>query len=250
MEDAHVIQIPFCGDPNAGFFAIYDGHGGREAADIASSELHKFLAAELLSGKNSSVEQCFVKAYESMDLRLKFDAVYMGATAVTCLIRAEAGRPKLYAANAGDARAVLCRGGKAVRLTYDHKASDAAEQARVQECGGFVSMNRVQGVLAVSRSLGDHAMKQSVISKPHFWEDELTEEDTFAIVACDGLWDVCSDQVGVHLMAAKLNLAFHTIQPPQEAVELVQGETDAQAMAQVCLLFIFASRSRRCRFGG
>ena len=183
------------GDPDTGFFAIYDGHGGKEAADIASSELHKFLEAELLSGKNSSVEECFIKAYESMDLRLKFDAVYMGATAVTCLIRAESGRKKLYVANAGDARAVLCRGGKAERLTYDHKASDAAEQARVQECGGFVSMNRVQGVLAVSRSLGDHAMKQSVISKPHFWEDELVETDTFAIVACDGLWDVCTDQV-------------------------------------------------------
>jgi protein phosphatase PTC1 len=183
------------GDPDSGFFAIYDGHGGKEAADIASAELHKFLEAELLSGKNSSVEECFIKAYESMDLRLKFDAVYMGATAVTCLIRAESGRKKLYVANAGDARAVLCRGGKAERLTYDHKASDAAEQARVQECGGFVSMNRVQGVLAVSRSLGDHAMKQSVISKPHFWQDELLETDTFAIVACDGLWDVCTDQV-------------------------------------------------------
>lgn len=211
MEDAHVIQIPFMGDPDTGFFAIYDGHGGKEAADIASAELHKFLEAELLSGKNSSVEECFIKAYESMDLRLKFDAVYMGATAVTCLIRGESGRKKLYVANAGDARAVLCRGGKAERLTYDHKASDAAEQARVQECGGFVSMNRVQGVLAVSRSLGDHAMKQSVISKPHFWEDELLETDTFAIVACDGLWDVCTDQ---------------------EAVEFVQGDTDAQAMAQ------------------
>jgi serine/threonine protein phosphatase PrpC len=194
-----VIQIPFMGDPNAGFFAIYDGHGGKEAADIASAELHKFLEAELLSGKNSTVEECFVKAYESTDLRLKFDAVYMGATAVTLLVRAEAGknRPRLFAANAGDARAVLCRGGTALRLTYDHKASDAAEQARVQDGGGFVSMNRVQGVLAVSRSLGDHAMKQSVISRPHFWEDQLGEADMFVIAACDGLWDVCSDQVFV-----------------------------------------------------
>ncbi|EKX54962.1 hypothetical protein GUITHDRAFT_91497 [Guillardia theta CCMP2712] len=212
MEDTHVIQVPFMGDESAGFFAVYDGHGGKEAADIASAELHKFLEKELAPGKNGSVKASFMSAYEQMDDRLKFDALYMGATAVTCLIREEAnGTRKLYAANAGDARAVLCRDGKAVRLTKDHKASDQEEQDRVTASGGWVSMNRVHGVLAVSRALGDHAMKQSVISEPHFWEDDLTDGDTFVIIACDGLWDVCSDQ---------------------ESVDLVKDEPDAQAMSQ------------------
>jgi len=210
MEDSHVIQAPFMGDPSAGFFAVYDGHGGKEAADMASCELHRFLEMELEPGKNGSVRESFVKAYERMDDRLKLDALYMGATAVTCLIRSEDGTRRLYAANAGDARAVLCRDGKAIRLTKDHKASDEEEQKRVQESGGWVSMNRVHGVLAVSRALGDHAMKQSVISEPHFWEDELTDEDTFLIIACDGLWDVCSDQ---------------------DSVDLVKDIQDAQAMS-------------------
>ena len=95
---------------------------------------------------------------------------------MTCLVRMEGQVRKLYAANAGDARAVLCRNGAAVRITRDHKASDQAEQERVQQSGGWVSMNRVHGVLAVSRALGDHAMKQSVISEPNFWEGELTGE--------------------------------------------------------------------------
>mmetsp|Transcript_29581 Transcript_29581/g.59743 ORF Transcript_29581/g.59743 Transcript_29581/m.59743 type:complete len:262 (+) Transcript_29581:120-905(+) len=210
MEDSHVIQAPFMQDPTAGFFAVYDGHGGKEAADMASCELHKFLELELASGRNPSVRQSFVNAYQRMDDRLKFEALYMGATAVTCLIRTEGERRRLYAANAGDARAVLCRGGEAVRLTKDHKASDQAEQERVQASGGWVSMNRVHGVLAVSRALGDHAMKQSVISEPHFWEDDLSPADTFLIIACDGLWDVCSDQ---------------------DSVDLVKELPDAQAMA-------------------
>jgi len=210
MEDSHVIQAPFMEDPSAGFFAVYDGHGGKEAADAASSDLHMFLREELEPGKNESVKECFLKAYERMDDRLKFDCLYMGATAVTCLIRTEEGQRRLYAANAGDARAVLCRQGQAVRLTRDHKASDQAEQERVQASGGWVSMNRVHGVLAVSRALGDHAMKQSVISEPHFWEDEIGEEDAFIIIACDGLWDVCSDQ---------------------DSVDLVRDLPDAQAMA-------------------
>jgi protein phosphatase PTC1 len=210
FQDTHVIYVPFLGDPNSGFFAIYDGHGGKEAADIVSSELHTILEEEMRSGQNPTVQESFRKAYERMDSRLKFDALYMGATAVTCLIRITEGRKFLYVANAGDARAVLCRGGQALRVTYDHKASDAAEQERVQACGGWVSMNRVHGVLAVSRALGDHAMKQCVSCEPHFWEGELTDADSFVIIACDGLWDVCSDQ---------------------EAVDLVRAEPDAQIMS-------------------
>ena len=145
-----------------------------------------------------------------MDARLKLDALYMGATAVTCLIRPEDGARNLYVANAGDARAVLCRDGKAERLTYDHKASDRSEQERVQACGGWISMNRVHGVLAVSRALGDHAMKQSVISQPHFWKGQLSDGD-LVIIACDGLWDVISDQ---------------------EAVDLIHSEIDPQIMSQ------------------
>lgn len=54
-------------------------------------------------------------------------------------------RRVLYAANAGDARAVLNRGGDALRLTYDHKGSDAQESKRITDAGGFVMNNRVNG---------------------------------------------------------------------------------------------------------
>lgn len=54
-------------------------------------------------------------------------------------------RRVLYTANVGDARAVLCRGGKAVRLTYDHKGSDVQEAKRITDAGGFVMNNRVNG---------------------------------------------------------------------------------------------------------
>lgn len=54
-------------------------------------------------------------------------------------------RRMLYTANVGDARAVLCRAGKAVRLTYDHKGSDSQEAKRITDAGGFVMNNRVNG---------------------------------------------------------------------------------------------------------
>jgi protein phosphatase PTC1 len=96
-------------------------------------------------------------------------------------------RRVLYCANAGDARGVLCRSGKAVRLTYDHKGSDKQEAKRITDAGGFVMSGRVNGVLAVTRSLGDSSMKEFVVGAPYTTETELCNEDEFLILACDGV---------------------------------------------------------------
>lgn len=122
-------------------------------------------------------------------------------------------RRVLYTANVGDARAVLCRGGKAVRLTYDHKGSDAQEAKRITDAGGFVMNNRVNGVLAVTRSLGDSSMKEFVVGSPYTTETTLDEDDEFLIVACDGLWDVTEDQDAVDLIRSTVD--------PQKASKLL-----------------------------
>ena len=79
------------------------------------------------------------------------------------------------------------RGGKAVRLTYDHKGSDAQEAKRITDAGGFVMNNRVNGVLAVTRSLGDSSMKEFVVGSPYTTETTLGDDDQFLIIACDGV---------------------------------------------------------------
>ncbi|KAE8225873.1 hypothetical protein CF319_g1449 [Tilletia indica] len=123
-------------------------------------------------------------------------------------------RRVLYTGNVGDARAVLCRAGEAVRLTYDHKGSDPQETERIQGAGGYVMNNRVNGVLAVTRSLGDSSMKDFVLGAPYTTETTLEADDTFLIVACDGLWDVAEDQ---------------------EAVDLIKDVTDPQEASEVLL---------------
>ena len=96
-------------------------------------------------------------------------------------------RRVLYVANAGDARGVLCRKGRALRLTYDHKGTDKQEAKRIMDSGGFVMSGRVNGVLAVTRSLGDSSMKEFVVGAPYTTETELTEDDELLILACDGV---------------------------------------------------------------
>ncbi|KAH8848134.1 hypothetical protein MCOR27_010769 [Pyricularia oryzae] len=104
----------------------------------------------------------------------------------------------LYTANVGDARIILCRSGKALRLSYDHKGSDENEGRRITNAGGLILNNRVNGVLAVTRALGDTYMKELVTGHPYTTETVIQPElDEFLIIACDGLWDVCDDQEAV-----------------------------------------------------
>ncbi|KAG5947562.1 hypothetical protein E4U53_006410 [Claviceps sorghi] len=107
----------------------------------------------------------------------------------------------LYTANVGDARIILCRGGKALRLSYDHKGSDENEGKRIANAGGLILNNRVNGVLAVTRALGDVYVKDLVTGHPYTTETVIQYDlDEFIIIACDGLWDVCSDQDAVDLV--------------------------------------------------
>lgn len=94
----------------------------------------------------------------------------------------------LYTANVGDARIVLCRNGKALRLSYDHKGMDENEGRRISKAGGLILNNRVNGVLAVTRALGDSYLKDLVTGHPYTTETVIQPDgDEFLILACDGV---------------------------------------------------------------
>lgn len=66
----------------------------------------------------------------------------------------------VYCSNSGDSRAVLAtKAGKCIEMSYDHKPENEGELARVKAAGGFVEDGRVQGVIAVSRAIGDWEYK-------------------------------------------------------------------------------------------
>lgn len=60
--------------------------------------------------------------------------------------------------------------------------------------------NRVNGVLAVTRSLGDQSLKEWVIGNPFTSECILNDTDLHLIIACDGVWDVLTDQEVVDMV--------------------------------------------------
>ena len=65
----------------------------------------------------------------------------------------------LFSANCGDARGILCRNGKPIDLSVDHKAKRVDELERIKSQGGYIVYGRVLGRLAISRALGDFDCK-------------------------------------------------------------------------------------------
>lgn len=106
---------------------------------------------------------------------------------------------KIFTANAGDSRAVLCRKGKAVPLSFDHKPTSDTERRRILAAGGEIINGRINGALNLSRSFGDFNFKrlkhrpydeQMVTCKPDVTQiTRVAEEDEFIIMGCDGIWE-------------------------------------------------------------
>ncbi|KAJ2403672.1 phosphatase 2C [Coemansia sp. RSA 2526] len=209
MEDAHFHQHDFEGVKGQLFMAIFDGHAGRQAAQWCGEHLaHIFLDVKS-KHPDESVPELFNRTFVEADRKLAADVkTHSGCTAVAVFLEikeAEDGSKQrtLYCANVGDTRAVLSRNGCAKRLTYDHKGDDAHEIERISEAGGYVFNGRVNGVLAVTRALGDADLKQFVIGNPYTTETRLDDNDDLIILACDGLWDVCTDQKAVDLVCGE-----------------------------------------------
>ena len=91
---------------------------------------------------------------------------------------------------------------------------------RIQNAGGFVDDGRVNGMLALSRALGDFEYKnspqmkakdQAVSAFPDVKIVPITAETQFVLLACDGIWDVKTSQEGIsHVLKNTYNNNFGT----------------------------------------
>ena len=133
MEDTYqqVQDLQIDDELSVTYYAVFDGHGGAECAKFLRDHLHIELKKCLLDqidgikdtdDLNEALIRSIENSFEITDAMYKkayHDVCnFCGATAVVCLILGN----KLVCANVGDARAILCRNGKAVDLSVDHKA--------------------------------------------------------------------------------------------------------------------------------
>ncbi|XP_075357045.1 protein phosphatase Mn(2+)-dependent 1K [Mycteria americana] len=182
---------------NVLYFAVYDGHGGAAAADFCDKYMEKYIKEFLAEEENleNVLNKAFLeinKAYER-HAHLSADATLMnsGTTATVALLRDGI---ELVVASVGDSRALLCRKGKAMKLTIDHTPERKEEKERIRKCGGFVAWNslgqpHVNGRLAMTRSIGDLDLKNSgVIAQPETKRVQLHHaDDSFLVLTTDGI---------------------------------------------------------------
>lgn len=240
MEDEHIcmddlstqLGSPYRFPKPSAFYGLFDGHGGAEAsAFIRKNFIRLFFddakfpqSSEVNDSFLSEVEKSLRKAFLLADCALADDASISSSSGTTALTALILGR-LLMVANAGDCRAVLCRRGEAIDMSQDHKPIHPSEQRRVEELGAFVEDGYLNGVLSVTRALGDWDVKFSqgspspLISEPEFRQALLTEDDEFLIISCDGIWDVMSSQHAVNVV--RRGLRRHD-DPEQSARDLVK----------------------------
>ncbi|KAG5867765.1 hypothetical protein JTB14_012382 [Gonioctena quinquepunctata] len=134
-----------------------------------------------------------------------------GCTAVVAVLKGN----ELYVANAGDSRCIVCRNGKAIEMSLDHKPEDDIERERIKKAGGRVNFEgRVNGGLNLSRAIGDHSYKQNkelsdkeqmITALPDIKTLTVNpSKDEFMVLACDGIWNFMSSQEVVDFVRPRI----------------------------------------------
>jgi serine/threonine protein phosphatase PrpC len=81
------------------------------------------------------------------------------------------------------------------------------EKERIVSSGGIVvhyGTWRVNGLLSVSRSIGDSSLSKFVTAVPTILKVDRTKEDEFIIIATDGLWDVIKHKEACEFIRTQL----------------------------------------------
>ncbi|XP_078079809.1 protein phosphatase Mn(2+)-dependent 1K-like [Mustelus asterias] len=184
-------------------FAVFDGHGGTEAAEICSRYIGHYIQRNLR--KETDLEKVLLNSFLQIDSDFIQNAYSLkegtlltsGTTATVALLK----ETLLVVASVGDSPAILCREGKAKQLTDDHTPRRRDEQKRIKECGGFIDWNSagdpyVNGRLAMTRSIGDVDLKPfGVTAQPEVNTMKLEHtKDCFLILTTDGVSGIMEAQ--------------------------------------------------------
>ncbi|XP_068167544.1 protein phosphatase 1F [Antennarius striatus] len=196
MEDKHVILAEFNqlfgiqDGVERAYYAVFDGHGGVDAATYASIHLHVRLSKEktLQSDAATAFKTAFKHTDDMFKSKAKRERLRSGTTGVAVLIQGQ----ELTVAWLGDSQAVLVRRGQDVTLMDPHKPEREDERQRIEDLGGcitFMGCWRVNGTYAVSRAIGDFDQKPYVSGDADCSVTQLFGDEDYVLLACDGFFD-------------------------------------------------------------
>ncbi|KAM9800991.1 putative protein phosphatase, Mg2+/Mn2+ dependent, 1Na (putative) [Neosynchiropus ocellatus] len=250
MEDAHTCLPHLKGELTEwAYYAVFDGHAGTTVAQYCSRNLlDHILATGAINCREDpdQVKEGIREGFLDIDRHMHKLARQdnwdrSGSTAAAVMISPS----HVYFINCGDSRSVLCHDSQVVFYTEDHKPFNPREKERIQNAGGSVTLQRVNGSLAVSRALGDFDFKevdwrpqteQLVSPEPEVYEIERTPEDEFLILACDGVWDAMGNEELCAFVRNRLQVCDDLREICTQVIDLClyKGSLDNMSIIIVC----------------
>lgn len=199
------------------FLALYDGHGGPKIAQLVDKMIVKKMMMDdplrTIPYNPQEVQDMYFNIQEFLKKKYTQDAEDSGCTSLVLIRYIDTHkRERLRVINVGDCRAVACKSGFAIPLSKDHKPNWSDEKIRI----GNVNANckkpkeiymdgdasdviwRV-GDLSVTRAFGDSTHAPQIVPLPEI-HDYSTSGFDFIIMACDGLWDVMTNDEAVNFV--------------------------------------------------
>ena len=186
------------------FYCICDGHNG----SVTSTKVSNMLPL-IIQQPHEFDGNYFNQVFSYIDNTLKEMNVRDGSTVICAEIR----NSQIIAAHFGDARAIIVTNdGQTRALTKDHKPTVRKEFERIMHAGGRVVQKKTNGVLTISRSLGDFDVI-GLNCEPEINHVIIDENDKYLIMACNGLFEVfTNDEVG--------KISFNCSSPNEAAYKL------------------------------
>jgi serine/threonine protein phosphatase PrpC len=199
MEDEFILVPKFYKDFDLA--AVFDGHGGSYVSEFCAKNIQTVLL-RCINQSNGNIRKALVQCFHDLDDEL--DVTKSRSTGSTCLVILCDGKNQMWVANAGDSRAVMSKSkSSCIILSKDHKPDFPAERKRIEDNGGFIlnyGVWRVNGELAVSRSIGDKKYRPLVIATPDVKRVRIDpKENSMLILATDGLWDVVKNTQAIRV---------------------------------------------------
>ena len=208
MEDCALSINNFNKESYRHLFCIFDGHGGNVTAKLCVKKFPEIFRKCLLESP-FDYESALKKSFFLMDKEIeKLKVNEVGNTATVVFIN----NKLIYCANVGDSSCALL--GKTNEfITVEHKCTNKNEMKRIEKEGGKIIDDRLGGILAVSRGLGDFDLKTKGLScEPSIIKKLIDHNLNYCVLASDGVWDVLSpDEISKLIQNKKIEDMAKTI---------------------------------------
>ncbi|XP_039308798.1 uncharacterized protein LOC105201938 isoform X2 [Solenopsis invicta] len=257
MEDRHMIlhdlntMFNIQDDTIVDYYAVFDGHGGQDAAAYCATHLHQYLVESVHypTDPERALRDAFLTTDAQFLAKSSTQKLNGGTTAICALLI----NKKLYIAWVGDSMASLVTYGNVKQLVNPHRPTREDESERIRNMGGVVvhcmGVLRVNGFLSISRAIGDVPYKPYISGEPEVRCVPLDGTEDFLIIACDGLWDYVDQRTAALRVYRQVQQNPYDLKHVHQA--LLQSAKRAGSLDNITVIVVFltppieiASRSK------